>query len=148
MTYAGAYMDRPNVRLNDYADYTDAYDRLYELSRRRSLLVLLRLERNLPRPRPTIRTSQPAAVHHRHQPFRKLSQELRVASPAEKPFRVIAGAFYQRQSNFIHQDYQVDNLAPEVSVNGFPGTLWLTQQKRVDRDYAVFGEASWDVCRR
>jgi outer membrane receptor protein involved in Fe transport len=29
-------------------------------------------------------------------------------------------------------------------VNGFPGTLWLTQQKRVDRDYALFGEASYD----
>ena len=84
-------------------------------------------------------------MHHRHQPLSKFSQELRVASPAEKPFRVIAGSFYQRQSNFIHQDYRVDNLAPEVSVNGFPGTLWLTQQKRVDRDYAVFGEASWDV---
>ena len=30
-------------------------------------------------------------------------------------------------------------------MNGFPGTLWLTQQKRVDRDYAAFGEASLDL---
>lgn len=74
-----------------------------------------------------------------------MSHELRIASPADKPVRVIAGAFYQRQSNFIHQDYRVDGLAPDLSVNGFPGTLWLTQQKRVDRDYALFGEASWDV---
>ena len=58
---------------------------------------------------------------------------------------MIAGAFYQRQTNFIHQDYKVDGLAPELSVNGFPGTLWLTQQKRVDKDYALFGEASFDV---
>ena len=64
--------------------------------------------------------------------FRKQSQELRFASPADKPFRVIAGAFYQRQTNFIHQDYKVDNLAPDLSVNGFPGTLWLTQQKRAE----------------
>ncbi|MGN6058598.1 MAG: TonB-dependent receptor domain-containing protein, partial [Sphingomicrobium sp.] len=77
--------------------------------------------------------------------FKKLSQELRFASPIDNPFRVIAGAFYQRQSNDIHQDYRVDNLGPQVSVNGFPGTLWLTQQERVDRDYALFGEASWDV---
>ena len=54
--------------------------------------------------------------------FRKLSQELRFASPADQPFRVIAGLFYQRQNNFIHQDYKVDNLAPLLSVNGFPGT--------------------------
>ena len=58
---------------------------------------------------------------------------------------MIAGAFYQRQTNFIHQDYQVDDLAAELSVNGLPGTLWLTQQKRKDKDYALFGEASWDV---
>jgi len=32
-----------------------------------------------------------------------------------------------------------------VSVNGLPGILWLTKQKRVDRDYAVFGEASFDI---
>ena len=63
----------------------------------------------------------------------KMSHELRIASPADKPFRVIAGAFLQRQSNFIHQDYKIDNLGPQVSVNGFPGTLWLTQQERVDR---------------
>ncbi len=74
-----------------------------------------------------------------------MSQELRFASPADKPFRVIAGAFYQVQKNFIHQDYRVDDLAPELSVNGFPGTLWLTQQKRKDKDYALFGEASFDV---
>ena len=55
--------------------------------------------------------------------FKKMSQELRIASPADKPFRVIAGAFYQRQTNHIHQDYQVDNLATELSVNGYPGTL-------------------------
>jgi outer membrane receptor protein involved in Fe transport len=32
-----------------------------------------------------------------------------------------------------------------VSVNGLPGTLWLTQQERVDRDYAAFGELSFDI---
>ncbi len=30
VTYAGAYMDRPTFGINDYADYTDAYDQLYE----------------------------------------------------------------------------------------------------------------------
>ena len=58
---------------------------------------------------------------------------------------MIGGLFYQRQTNLIHQDYQVDGLGPMLSVNGFPGTLWLTQQKRVDRDYAAFGEASFDI---
>jgi outer membrane receptor protein involved in Fe transport len=55
------------------------------------------------------------------------------------------GAFYQRQTNHIYQNYLVDNLGPQVSVNGWPGTLWLTLQDRKDKDYAVFGEAEYDV---
>ena len=77
--------------------------------------------------------------------FKKLSQELRVASPSTEPFRLVGGLFFQRQTNNIHQDYQVAGLASDVSVNGMTGTLWLTQQYRVDKDYAMFGEASWDI---
>lgn len=33
-------------------------------------------------------------------------------------------------------------------MNGLPGTLWLTQQFRVDKDYAIFGEASFDITPR
>ena len=69
---------------------------------------------------------------------------MRVASPSENRFRVVAGLFYQNQVNDIDERYVVANLAANRSVNGLPGTLWLTKQKRVDRDYAVFGEASFD----
>ncbi len=138
VTYAGAYMDRPNKGINDYADYTDAYDRLYQSYGGLAYWFYLQdAAGNF------VSNPQQWIVGTNH--FKKFSQELRIASPIENPFRVIAGAFYQRQSNFIHQDYKVDDLGPQVSVNGFPGTLWLTQQKRVDRDYALFGEASWDV---
>jgi iron complex outermembrane recepter protein len=139
VTYAGAYMDRPNSGVNDYADYTDAYDQLYQSYTPAGLGYFYYLDaagNQLPNPQQFIEYT-----NH----FRKLSQELRFASPADKPFRVIAGAFYQRQTNFIHQNYLVDGLAPELSVNGFPGTLWLTQQKREDKDYALFGEATYDV---
>ena len=34
VTYAGAYMDRPTFGISDYADYTDAYDQLYDELRR------------------------------------------------------------------------------------------------------------------
>ncbi|MGJ3627660.1 TonB-dependent receptor domain-containing protein [Sphingomonas sp. MMS24-JH45] len=80
--------------------------------------------------------------------FKKLSQELRVASPADEPFRIVAGGFYQRQSNLIFQDYRIANLGTDLSVNGYPGTLWLTRQHRVDKDYAMFGEASLDLMLR
>ena len=138
VTYAGAYMDRPTYSLSDYTDYTDAYDRLYESKGGLAYYFYYQdAAGNM------VANPQQFIIGTNH--FKKLSQELRIASPADQPIRVIAGAFYQRQTNFIHQDYKVDNLGPLLSVNGFPGTLWLTQQKRADRDYAAFGEASWDI---
>ena len=140
ITYAGAYMDRPNKGVSDYADYTDQYERLYASNGGLGYFYLYESPYTAGN---YVKNPQQWIFGSNH--FRKLSQELRIASPVENPFRVIAGAFYQRQTNFIHQDYKLDDLAPEMSVNGSPGTLWLTQQERVDRDYALFGEASWDV---
>ena len=137
VTYAGAYMDRPTYSTADYTDYSDAYDRLYESEGGLANYFYFQdAAGNTISPQQFI-----VGTNH----FKKLSQELRFASPADKPFRVIGGAFYQDQKNFIHQDYQVTGLAPDLSVNGHPGTLWLTQQKREDKDYALFGEASYDV---
>ncbi len=137
VTYAGAYMDRPTYSTADYTDYSDAYDRLYEnVGGLAYYFYFHDASGNTISPQQRI-----VGTNH----FKKMSQELRFASPANKPFRVIAGAFFQDQKNFIHQDYQVAGLAPQLSVNGFPGTLWLTQQERHDKDYALFGEASFDV---
>jgi outer membrane receptor protein involved in Fe transport len=137
ITYAGAYMDRPNNGINDYTDYADAYDAYYEsYGGLRNYQYYFDDAGN---PIPPLQYI--TGGNH----FKKLSQELRVATPADKPFRIIAGAFYQHQSNDILQEYRVDNLAADLSVNGRPGILWLTKQKRVDRDYALFGEASFDI---
>ena len=137
LTYAGAYLDRKTASSSDYTDYSEAYDSLYSsVGGIAGYFYFQNAAGANIDPRQTVIGSD-------H--FRKMSQELRISSPQDKPFRVIAGLFYQRQSNLIHQDYQVANLAPLLSVNGVPGTLWLTQQKRVDKDYAAFGEASYDI---
>jgi outer membrane receptor protein involved in Fe transport len=143
VTYAGAYMERPTHSVTDYADYADQYEQLYAYYGGNLYFPYVSsVTSDVPPYGPYINPQQ-YVIGTDH--FRKMSQELRIASPAENRFRVIAGLFYQRQSNFIHQDYKMDGLAAEVSVNGHPGTLWLTQQKRVDRDYAAFGEASFDI---
>lgn len=140
VTYAGAYLDRRASQSSDYTDYAEAYDSLYEsVGGLANYFYYLDNAGNTIDPRQNV-----LATDH----FRKLSQELRVASPQDQPVRLVAGAFYQRQSNLIHQDYYIPNLGTDVSVNGQPGTLWLTQQRRVDKDYAMFGEASWDVLPR
>jgi iron complex outermembrane receptor protein len=137
VTYAGAYLDRKRSSSSDYTDYAETYDSLYSSVGGVAGYFYFNNAAGQ-----TIDSRQ-RVFGSDH--FRKLSQEFRVASPQEDRFRVVAGLFYQRQSNLIHQDYFVPNLAPELSVNGFPGTLWLTQQKRVDKDYAAFGEASFDI---
>ena len=88
---------------------------------------------------------QPAAVHHRHRPFQEdePGTALRVAGGQAVPGD--RRRLLPAPDELIHQDYQVDNLVRLLSVNGLPGTLWLTQQNRVDKDYALFGEASFDV---
>lgn len=137
LTYAGAYMDRRRNSQTDYTDYAEAYDALY--ADYGGLAGYFYYQDNAGNN--VVPTQRIVGSDH----FKRLSQELRISSPADQPFRVVGGVFYQRQSNLIHQDYQIPNLGAQVSVNGLPGTLWLTQQRRVDRDYALFGEASWDI---
>ncbi|WP_205481239.1 TonB-dependent receptor [Sphingomonas arenae] len=137
VTYSGAYLKRPTYSLTDYTDYADAYDAAYEgVGGLANYFYYQDAAGNTIDPRQYIIGTND---------FRKLSQEIRVASPQDKPFRVIAGAFYQVQKNDIFQDYKIDNLAPDLSVNGYPGSLWVTKQKRKDKDYALFGEASFDI---
>jgi iron complex outermembrane receptor protein len=137
VTYAGAYMDRPRFATSDYTDYTVAYDNTYEYYGGLANYQYFRDDAgNIINPRQHI-----VGTDH----FKKLSQELRVATPSDRPIRAIFGAFYQDQKNHIFQDYLVEGLATDLSVTGYPGTLWLTNQRREDKDYALFGEANWDV---
>ena len=137
VTYAGAYLDRKALSSSDYTDYAEAYDSLYQsVGGLAYYFAYQDAAGNTIDPRQKV-----IGTDH----FKKISQELRVASPSTDRLRVVAGAFFQEQSNDIHQDYQVAGLAPNLSVNGFPGTLWLTQQHRIDKDYAMFGELSYDL---
>jgi iron complex outermembrane receptor protein len=66
--------------------------------------------------------------------YSKVSHEIRIATPQENRLRFVGGVFYQRQTHGITQDYKIDALGESISVPGYPHTIWLTKQKRVDRD--------------
>ena len=154
ITYAGAFMDRKRFATTDYTDYTDTYNQYYidyynayvdaygyapSFCASPGILgcnVYQDNAGNIINPRQHI-----LGTDH----FTKMSHEVRIASPSDKPVRALVGAFYQVQTNHIFQDYLVDNLADGLSVTGYPGTLWLTNQKREDKDWALFGEANWDI---
>jgi outer membrane receptor protein involved in Fe transport len=129
MTYAGAYMQRQIDGQSDYVDYAYFYDALYGY-------YFSDNAGNYTNPNQYIISDDS---------FTKMSHELRFASPADKPVRVIAGLFYQRQTHNIEQNYIIDDIADAITVPGTASNIWLTKQLRVDRDYAIFGELSWDV---
>ncbi|WP_233999655.1 TonB-dependent receptor [Erythrobacter sp. CCH5-A1] len=77
--------------------------------------------------------------------YRRVFGELRISSPQDAPLRFIGGVFAQRQYHRITQNYIIDNIADAITVTGTESNIWLTRQERVDRDYAAFGELSYDI---
>jgi iron complex outermembrane receptor protein len=136
LTYAGAYLTRNTHEQSDYTDYSLYYDNAYGKYFVDNAGALI----------------NPAQTIIGRDHYTKYSHELRVSTPKDNRFRFVGGLFLERQVHEILQDYVVNNGDPlgsvppnDVSVPGWPGTLWLTDQERVDRDRAVFGEATFDI---
>ncbi|HYE27865.1 MAG TPA: TonB-dependent receptor [Allosphingosinicella sp.] len=130
-TYAGAYMMRQIDGASDYVDYGYFYDALAGYG-----AYFYDNSGDLVSPNQYILSDDS---------FTKMSHELRFASPADRRLRLIAGLFYQRQTHHIEQNYIIDDIADAITVPGTASNIWLTQQVRIDRDYAAFGEASFDL---
>lgn len=131
LTYAGSYFQRDAQTRQDYSDYSFFYDSNPDYE-----YVLYDNSGNF---------IDPSQRINGRERFRKLSQELRISSPSAERFRFVGGLFYQRQVDYITQQYIIDDLADAIEVPGFDDTIWLTQQKRIDRDYAAFSELSYDL---
>lgn len=131
VTYAGYYFDRHRSDQNDYADYGYFYDLVAG-----SGAGVVNNAGQLIDPSQTNRNR----IH-----VTKLSQELRIATPQEKRLRAIVGGFFQVQKQREENDYLTPGFADRLSVPGRPGQVWLTLEDRKDRDYALFGQADFDV---
>ncbi|MFM2288887.1 MAG: hypothetical protein RL684_2030, partial [Pseudomonadota bacterium] len=131
ITYAGAYLKRQDETILDYTDYTVGYDNLFG-----SAAYFYDNNGNFINPSQLI-----TGKDH----YQKYSNELRINTPKDKPVRFVGGLFQQRQQHEIEQRYTVPGLATAQWVTGWSDTWWLTQEERVDRDSALFGELSWDM---
>ena len=87
----------------------------------------------------------PAQTTVSHDLFSKQSHELRITSPKDRPFRFVAGLFFQRQIGHPRDEYRVKDLATAYSVTGQPGVIYLNSQDRLDKDEAAFSELSYDL---
>lgn len=135
IVYSGGYFQRKVDNLQDYSYYTVSYDQL-----------LGSYYTNFTTATGFLDPTQQQILGDR---YTKLTNELRLNSPADKRLRVTFGGFQQRQRDNVSADYIIAGLG--AATNGpfnVPGTvdnIFLTRAKRVDRDYAVFGEASFDI---
>jgi iron complex outermembrane receptor protein len=132
-TYSGGYFDRGQQTQGDYSDYTAAYTAEYGPGFPQYFTDNKGHQIN-----PSQRI-----IGRDH--FTKLTQEVRIASPSDDRFRFVTGLFFERQGHKITQDYKVDGLSDANSVTGFPGTVWLTQEMRFDRDVAAFAQGTFDI---
>jgi outer membrane receptor protein involved in Fe transport len=130
--YSGGYMDRRVKIEADYSDYTYWYDQLggpsyadYSDASGNQI--------------------DPSQILLGTDHFTKQSHELRVSTPKDSRFRVTGGLFWERQTHFILQNYEIPGMDPASSVTGWPGTLYLADQERVDRDEAAFVDGAFDI---
>ena len=131
IVYAASHLNRSDHYDQDYSDYSYWYDvqagyGAYIHDNNGNLI-------------------DPSQHIHANDVYRKTSNELRVSSPRDQRFRFTVGAFGEVQSHDILQDYLINNLGSDLSVTGWPNTIWLTRQVRNDNDSAIFGEMSYDI---
>lgn len=129
LVYAGSYLERDVDTQSDYSDYSYFYDVLYQY-------FAYNDDGDIIEPTQYIRGKD---RYERH------SHEIRLSSPSDQRVRFVTGLFFQRQQHGIEQRYMIDDLIADYEVTGWADTIWLTEQERVDRDYAVFGEVTWDL---
>jgi iron complex outermembrane receptor protein len=131
LTVTGGHLRRKTLTDSDYSDYAYFYDALNG-----SAVYLYDNAGDQISPNQYIKGIDR---------YRRNFGEIRVASPADARIRFIGGLFYQRQSHNIEQNYIIDGLSDDLQVPGTNDDIWYTKQLRVDRDYAAFGELSFDI---
>ena len=137
LTYAGGYLGRKVNNRIDYSYYSVAYDTPGSYYT------------NFPDGRGGF--LDPTQTQALSDDYSKQNHELRVTSPIERRLRLTFGAFYQRQTDAIRADYIIPGISgiptppATVPIPGFGDSVFITRSFRVDRDYAMFGDAAFDI---
>jgi iron complex outermembrane recepter protein len=167
LVYAGGWLVRNQHSISDYADYSYFYDKFFASgcnwvtqsgyqNLQSNPAALGNCYKGVKYPAGDFVMPQEFVIQKNH--YTKWSHEFRVSTPQQWPVKAIAGVFAQRQVHEIWQQYTIPGLggdpyatnaggfSPSLSIPGVVGnSIWLTDQERVDRDQAAFGQATWDI---
>ena len=147
LTYNGAYLSRRVDNIADYSYFSVAYDAIAGMPGS-AYVGYTYLKDSLGR------DIDPTQIVHTFDQYLKQSHEVRINSPAGNRWRVTAGGYLQRQIDKHIADYRIQGL--QNAVNPFsppipgapPEDVFYTDARRVDRDYALFGEGAFDITER
>ena len=167
ITYSGGWFVRETHTLSDYSDYSYYYDKFFASG----CNWVTQAGANYLAANPAAHgncytgTAYPAGDFTEPQEYvitnghyTKWSHELRLTTPQDYPLKGIVGLFAERQVHEIWEQYTIpgaggnpytqnaQGFAPSLSIPGVNGnTVWLTDEERVDRDQAAFGQVTWDL---
>ncbi len=146
LVYAGSYLRRQIDSNTDYTDYSYYYDVLYQyidsVSGPGVYNFAAYFYDNL------YNNIDPTQFYQGDDSYGKYSNEIRISSQQDGPFRFVLGFFQNHQRHKIHQQYIIRNLNDNLEVPGQADTIWLTEQHRTDRDLALFTEIEYDLTDR
>jgi outer membrane receptor protein involved in Fe transport len=140
LVYAGSYLRRQIDSNTDYTDYAYYYDVLYQ-SFGPSYNFAAYFYDN------AYNNIDPTQFYQGDDSYGKYSNEIRL-SDREGRFRFVLGFFQNHQRHDIQQRYIIRNLNDGLEVPGWADTIWLTKQRRLDRDLALFTEIEYDLTDR
>jgi iron complex outermembrane receptor protein len=163
ITYSGGWFDRNEHTLSDYSDYSYFYDKFFGSGC--NWVTDSGYQFLQANPAAHCKVTYPAGSYTEPQEYvitngyyTKWSHELRVSTPQDLPVKALLGLFAQRQVHEIWEQYTIpgaggnpyttnpQGLASSLIIPGVQGnSVWLTDEERVDRDQAAFGQATWDI---
>jgi len=163
LVYAGGWLVRNTHSIADYSDYSFFYDKYFGSGC--NWYTESGYQYKQANPTAACVSGFPANAYTMPQEYvitlghyTKWSNEIRLSTPRDWPVKGIVGLFAQRQVHEIWEQYTIPGLggnpytlnpqgfAADLTIPGVPGnTIWLTDEERVDRDEAAFGQATWDI---
>jgi iron complex outermembrane receptor protein len=136
LVYAGSFMDRDVQYFNDYSDYADYFStswiQYYGCEYYGSADV-------------DVDCSSMAIFYNDDNQYKRNTHELRLQSTDNAPLQYIVGLYYEDASHDYRQEWIMDGMAQGDDFRQFGvSNLWyLTDQKRADKQSALFGEVSY-----
>ena len=134
LTYAGSFMDRDIEFFNDYSDYADYFST--------SWIQYYGCEYY---GTADVDCSSMAIFYNDDNKLKRNTHELRLQSTSDNPLQYIVGLYSEKSSHDYRQEWIMEGMAQGEDFKLLDGEdLWyLTDQKRTDNQWAIFGEVSY-----